>query len=358
MCISADGRVRGVLSANRALPAPALHVCQNDILVVDVVHRAPAHALSIHWRGQPQKETPFMDGAPMLTQCPQPAYTTFQYKFRASAVGTHMYHAHSAADAADGLAGAFVVRQSPRLDPLSQLYDVDSTEHTIFIAEWGHSMGPLAGMMSSVPNAESLLINGRGKTTDSPDAPLSKFNVEYGKRYRFRLGYGGGSKSCSVTFSIEQHTLKIVALDGHRIEPQQVKSIKLGRGERADFILETKRVPRAYPIRVVADKSCQENLEGVAELVYGSKESKVLHKDDVVDSEVEREFSTVISDSCENENVLCLDEVKSASELPAELAGDLDETIYVPFNYSTRQISAKRVGECYNNNCSNVCVQV
>lgn len=201
-------------------------------------------------------------------------------------------------------------------------------------------------MMSSVPNAESLLINGRGKTTDSPDAPLSKFNVEYGKRYRFRLGYGGGSKSCSVTFSIEQHTLKIVALDGHRIEPQQVKSIKLGRGERADFILETKRVPRAYPIRVVADKSCQENLEGVAELVYGSKESKVLHKDDVVDSEVEREFSTVISDSCENENVLCLDEVKSASELPAELAGDLDETIYVPFNYSTRQISAKRVGEC------------
>ncbi|KAL0842290.1 hypothetical protein ABMA28_014427 [Loxostege sticticalis] len=343
MCISADGRVRGVLSANRALPAPALHVCENDILVVDVVHRAPAHALSIHWRGQPQKETPFMDGAPMLTQCPQPAYTTFQYKFRASAVGTHMYHAHSAADAADGLAGAFVVRQSPRLDPISKLYDVDSTDHTIFIAEWGHSMGPLAGMMSNVPNAESLLINGRGKTTDSPDAPLSKFKVEYGKRYRFRLAYGGGSKSCSVTFSIDQHMLNLVALDGHRIEPQQVKSIKLGRGERADFILEAKRAPRVYPISVVADKTCQENLEGVGELVYEAKESKVLHKDDDVGSEVEREFSSVTSDRCADEEVLCLGEVVAAEPLPAPLAGPIQETIYVPFNYSTRQISAKRV---------------
>lgn len=200
-------------------------------------------------------------------------------------------------------------------------------------------------MMSNVPNAESLLINGKGKTSESPDAPLSKFYVEYGKRYRFRLAYGGGSKSCSVTFSINQHTLKLVALDGHRIEPQQVKSIKLGRGERADFILETKRAPRVYPISVVADKSCQENLEGVGELVYETKESKVLHKDDDMVSEVEREFSSVTSDRCANEDVLCLGEVRALEPLPVSLAGPLHETIYVPFNYSTRQISAKRVGE-------------
>ncbi|KAM3963026.1 uncharacterized protein ACR2FA_002785 [Aphomia sociella] len=343
MCISADGRERGVLSANRALPAPALHVCENDILVVDVVHRAPAHALSIHWRGQPQKETPFMDGAPMLTQCPQPAYTTFQYKFRASAVGTHMYHAHSAADAADGLSGAFIVRKPPRLDPSRKLYDVDDTEHTIFVAEWGHSMGPLAGMMSRVPNAESLLINGKGKSKESPDAPIAKFIVEYGKRYRFRLAYGGGSKSCSVKFTIDQHILELIELDGHRIETENVNSITLGRGERADFVLEANRIPNVYNIRVEADKSCQADLEGVAELVYENRESKVLHKDDGVGSDVSREFTTVISERCLKDSVLCLDEVHAADNIPSELAGDLDNIIYVPFNYSTRQISAKRV---------------
>ncbi|XP_047527764.1 laccase-2-like [Vanessa atalanta] len=342
MCITADGRERGVLSANRELPAPAFHVCQNDILVVDVVHRAPAHALSIHWRGQPQKETPFMDGAPMLTQCPQPAYTTFQYKFRASAVGTHMYHAHSAADAADGLAGAFIVRQSPRLDPLKSLYDVDATQHTIFIAEWGHSMGPLAGMSSKIPDAESLLINGKGNTPESLDAALSKFTVEYGKRYRFRLAYGGGFKSCPVNFSIDQHALTLIALDGHRIQTETVSSIKLGRGERADFVLHAKNPVGVYKIKVVADKSCQDNLEGEAKLIYTSDDKTLLQNEDS-DVLVNREFTTVVSDNCASDSVLCLDEVHSAEKLPVELTATTDEVIYVPFNYSTRQITAKRV---------------
>ncbi|XP_046965212.1 laccase-2-like [Vanessa cardui] len=342
MCITADGRERGVLSANRELPAPAFHVCQNDILVVDVVHRAPAHALSIHWRGQPQKETPFMDGAPMLTQCPQPAYTTFQYKFRASAVGTHMYHAHSAADAADGLAGAFIVRQSPRLDPLRSLYDVDATQHTIFIAEWGHSMGPLAGVTSKIPDAESLLINGKGNTPESLDAALSKFTVEYGKRYRFRLAYGGGFKSCPVNFSIDQHALTLIALDGHRIQTEIVSSIKLGRGERADFVLHAKNPVGVYKIKVVADKSCQDNLEGEAKLIYTSADKTLLQNEDS-DVLVNREFTTVVSDNCASDSVLCLDEVHSAEKLPAELTATTDEVIYVPFNYSTRQITAKRV---------------
>ncbi|XP_050344675.1 uncharacterized protein LOC126769837 [Nymphalis io] len=342
MCITADGRERGVLSANRELPAPAFHVCQNDILVVDVVHRAPAHALSIHWRGQPQKETPFMDGAPMLTQCPQPAYTTFQYKFRASAVGTHMYHAHSAADAADGLAGAFIVRQSPRLDPMRNLYDVDATQHTIFVAEWGHSMGPLAGVSSKIPDAESLLINGKGNTPESLDAALSKFTVEYGKRYRFRLAYGGGFKSCPVNFSIDQHVLTLIALDGHRIKTEIVSSIKLGRGERADFVLHAKKPVGVYKIKIVADKSCQENLEGEAKLIY-TGDDKILLQNEGSDVLVNREFTTVVSDNCASDSVLCLDEVHSAEKLPVELTAATDEVIYVPFNYSTRQITAKRV---------------
>lgn len=342
-CISADGRERGVLSANRALPAPTLHVCHNDILVVDVVHRAPAHALSIHWRGQPQKETPFMDGAPMLTQCPQPAYTTFQYKFRASAIGTHMYHAHSAADAADGLAGALIVRQSSRLDPLRQFYDIDATEHTIFISEWGHSMGPLAGIMSNIPQPESLLINGKGRTMTSSDAPLAKFIIELGKRYRFRLVYGGGSKSCPVKLFIDKHIMKLVSLDGYMIEENDVKTIELNRGERADFILEANQIPGVYTIVVTADKTCQDNLDGEAKLVYVTKNDRVLHSVQNKSEMRQKDFTTVTSDECEKGNVLCLSEVRAVDKLPEILSANLDETIYVPFNYSTRRISTKRV---------------
>lgn len=73
----------------------ALQVCENDILVVDVINRLPGKAAAVHWRGQLQTDTPFMDGVPLVTQCPIPSYTTFQYKFRANVPGTHMWHAHA-----------------------------------------------------------------------------------------------------------------------------------------------------------------------------------------------------------------------------------------------------------------------
>lgn len=72
-----------------------LQVCENDILVIDVINRLPGKAVAIHWRGQTQMEMPYMDGAPLITQCPISSYTTFQYKFRASMPGTHLWHAHA-----------------------------------------------------------------------------------------------------------------------------------------------------------------------------------------------------------------------------------------------------------------------
>lgn len=68
-----------------------MQVCENDIMVVDVINRIPGHSVSVHWRGQWQKETPVMDGAPMITQCPILPHTTFQYKFRAAQAGTHWW---------------------------------------------------------------------------------------------------------------------------------------------------------------------------------------------------------------------------------------------------------------------------
>jgi len=60
-------------------------------MVIDIVNRIPGHSVSVHWRGQWQKETPVMDGAPMVTQCPILPHTTFQYKFRAAQAGTHWW---------------------------------------------------------------------------------------------------------------------------------------------------------------------------------------------------------------------------------------------------------------------------
>lgn len=68
-------------------------MCENDIVVVDVVNRAMGQSVGVHWGGQSQREFPFMDGVPQLTQCPINTHTTFQYKFRATGAGTHIWSA-------------------------------------------------------------------------------------------------------------------------------------------------------------------------------------------------------------------------------------------------------------------------
>lgn len=64
-------------------------------MVVNVENRIPNQNVAIHWRGQSQVASPLMDGVPMITQCPIPSFTTFQYKFRASNVGTHTWHLYN-----------------------------------------------------------------------------------------------------------------------------------------------------------------------------------------------------------------------------------------------------------------------
>lgn len=44
---------------------PTLEVCKNDFVVIDVENRIPGRSISIHWTGQTQRHTPFMDGVPM-----------------------------------------------------------------------------------------------------------------------------------------------------------------------------------------------------------------------------------------------------------------------------------------------------
>lgn len=97
-CPVDDGKLRSTLTATLQQPGPAIQVCQNDVLVVDVINKIPGKGLTIHWRGQLQTEAPFMDGVPMITQCPISSFTAFQYKFRATAAGTHIWHAFSGSD--------------------------------------------------------------------------------------------------------------------------------------------------------------------------------------------------------------------------------------------------------------------
>ncbi|XP_049858969.1 uncharacterized protein LOC126353852 isoform X3 [Schistocerca gregaria] len=247
-CITADGVRQPMLTVNRQLPGPTIHVCENDILLVELENRAPGVELSVHWRGQPQRETPAMDGVAGVTQCAVPAHTTFQYKFRAAAPGTHLWHAFTGLTAADTVSGALVVRRPESKESLRPLYDRDERDHLVLVSQLAEAPATLLPPGADAAG-RALLINGRQQ--GSGDLPLHTFWVSAGRRYRFRVVNAGGGGHCAVNVTVEGHRMLLVALDGAPVKPQLATSAVLASGERADVVIRAEHADGTY--RVLAN---------------------------------------------------------------------------------------------------------
>lgn len=76
------------------------------------------------------------------------------------------------------------------------------------------------------------------------------FNVQPGKRHRFRTAYTSGLSGCPVNMSVDNHLLKVIELDGNPTNSYEVSSINLSKGERVDFILKANQEYGAYYLKV------------------------------------------------------------------------------------------------------------
>ncbi|KAG8291107.1 hypothetical protein J6590_068953 [Homalodisca vitripennis] len=323
--LSGASRIK-VLTANGLLPGPSLQVCEKDILVVDVVNRVAGSAVTVHWRGQTQKETPYMDGAAMVTQCPVNSFTTFQYKFRADNPGTHLWQVQTGNDGLDALFGALIVRQSAKQDPHHDLYDED--EHFVLISEL-----PTADV--SLGSA-SLLINGKPFGQDSQNV-VSHLNVTANRRHRLRIAYAVTSLSCPISVAVESHSLLIIALDGHPIQPVAAESIRLAPGERVDAVLTADQEAGDYQLTAHTGISCTVRADASALLSYQSQQPLsplplTHHQPHQV-----KGLSTVGDLECGGVGstaLVCLPKIRSLTKLPPELTADrLDYTLYLPFDF-------------------------
>lgn len=87
-------------------------------------------------------------------------------------------------------------------------------------------------MLTDLPKKPALLlINGKGRQDDGPLVPLAEFNVNYNRKYRFRIANAGGAGSCPVTIIIEKHNMLVIALDGNSIHPKIISSLTLAKGK-------------------------------------------------------------------------------------------------------------------------------
>ncbi|KAK2029673.1 multicopper oxidase [Colletotrichum zoysiae] len=259
--IAPDGYERSVLLVNGAFPGPTIEANWGDWIEVKVTNNITTgtpEGTALHWHGFLQQGTQFEDGVPAISMCPIAPGKTYTYRFQATLYGTTWYHSHYSSQYAGGLVGPMVIYGPGKLSA-----DIDLGP--VMLSDWYHKQYydlledilkvGASGLVFSVNN----LINGKGNfkcsdvdagdnTKCTNNAGVSKFKFQTGKTHRLRLINAGAEGT--QRFSIDDHTLTVIANDFVPVEPYDTKVVTLGVGQRTDILVKaTGNANSAYWMR-------------------------------------------------------------------------------------------------------------
>ncbi|THH13854.1 hypothetical protein EW146_g6418 [Bondarzewia mesenterica] len=245
--IAPDGFSRDTVLAAGTFPGPLIKANKGQTISIDVFDDLTDNSMdvatSIHWHGLFQHSTNWADGPAFVTQCPIIPGDSFRYTFSTgNQYGTYWYHSHLSAQYCDGLRGPLII-YDPN-DPNRYMYDVDDESTVVTLADWYHYLSTEA---PPIPAPSTTLINGLGRYQGGLDSPLAVIGVTRGKRYRFRLV----SISCdpNFVFSIDQHKMTIIEVDGNNVKPLVVDSLQIFASQRYSVVVSANQKIDNYWIR-------------------------------------------------------------------------------------------------------------
>ena len=73
-------------AVNGTLPGPSIVVYEGQTVIVHIRNILLSNSATIHFHGLHQRDTPYFDGMPYVTQCPIAAGQTFTHHFKVSLV--------------------------------------------------------------------------------------------------------------------------------------------------------------------------------------------------------------------------------------------------------------------------------
>ncbi|KAF7519429.1 hypothetical protein G7054_g13112 [Neopestalotiopsis clavispora] len=275
-----DGFQKPMILVNGQSPGPLIEANIGDTIRVQVSNMMANHSTTIHWHGINQYGSTWMDGVAGISQCGIPPGQNFTYEFVVkNQRGTFWWHAHLGVQYTDGVYGPIVIR-----DPDEKVPETDE-ERIIFVGDLYHTYGSvlLASYLNSTskwvpsesgvePLPDNILLNGQHScncsvtsTTYPPDPtiPFSTnctngqlYRTSIQKNQRVRLRVINSSSFLSYWFSVDNHTLSIVELDGVEIEPISARGVYLNIGQRASVVLVADQRPGNYYLRATLPQTC------------------------------------------------------------------------------------------------------
>ena len=212
-----------VWAYNELVPGPPIRVRQGGRLKIPVENRL-VEETTVHFHGIRLPNA--IDGVPHLTQKPIAPGETFTYEFDLPDAGTYWYHPHmrSAEQVGRGLSGALIIEER---EPIRVDRDV-----AWLLSDW--RLLPDAQISDDFRNMHDMAHNGRiGNTVTMNGSVRETFAVRSGERVRLRLINGANARIFGLDFA--GHQPRIIALDGHPVEPHEPRN---GRVMRIDVVLD------------------------------------------------------------------------------------------------------------------------
>ncbi|OAP63400.1 hypothetical protein AYL99_02627 [Fonsecaea erecta] len=236
-----DGFGRPTIGVNGQWPPPTIAADLGDTVVVNVVNSLGNQSTALHFHGLFMNGTTELDGPAQVNQCPIAPGSSFVYQFKASQPGLYWYHSHVQGQYPDGLRAPLLIRDPNH--PYRGQYD---DEVLLSVSDWYHDqMAHLVphylhggSMMSQEPVPDANLLN---------DTQDMRIPVVPDRTYLVRLV--NMAAFAGQYFWVEDHSIRIVEVDGVYTKPAETDMIFLSSGQRCSFLVTTQSGrDRNYPL--------------------------------------------------------------------------------------------------------------
>jgi FtsP/CotA-like multicopper oxidase with cupredoxin domain len=229
--VAPDGVSRSGMAVNGTIPGPTLFADWGDTVTIHVTNSLSTslNGTSMHWHGIRQNYTNQNDGVSSITQCPLAVNETVTYTWKATQYGSTWYHSHWALQAWQGIFGGIIIN-----GPATADYDEDLG--MVFLNDWDHqTVDELYSSAESngPPTLANGLINGTNVygDDDSSSQTGTRFNVSFTSGTSYRMRLVNAAVDTHWKFSIDNHTLTVIAADLVPIEPYETTVLNIGMGE-------------------------------------------------------------------------------------------------------------------------------
>ncbi|KAI9334832.1 Cupredoxin [Zopfochytrium polystomum] len=221
------GPPKRVIGVNGDWPLPTLQASEGDTLSI-VVRNSLDVPTALHARGLLQSGQPWMDGMPMVSQCPIAPGFNYTYTYEIRQHGTFLIEGLYNGQLLDGLRAPLIIKAPKELTS----YDA---EYVVTVSDWYDLPA------TTVKNNYLSLFNPMG------DEPLPDFgllnemvnaSVSFTPGLTYRLRIVSMSAFGAFNFAIDGHNMTVIELDGVDTQPSIVSSLTLSPGQRVSVLVD------------------------------------------------------------------------------------------------------------------------